>query len=186
MDGPPLEMERLVAGTWRTELAPQALAIYGDPEVVRTLHREPATNEADMRAWIQGYIDRNATFPAGCGIWPLFERSSGTLVGCFLLKPFPERQEVEIGWHLGRFAWGKGYATEAGRAGIRYGFANLGLETIYALTLPENTRSMKVCRRIGMRHLGRTDKYYNIVTELFAIHRDDIDDARPDGVIPAP
>ena len=175
MDGPALEMERLVAGTWRTELAPQALAIYGDPEVVRMLHGEPMANEADMRKWIQGWIDRNAAFPVGCGIWPLFEQSGGELVGCLLLKPFPEHAEVEVGWHLGRFAWGKGYATEAGRAAVRYGFANLDLETIYAVTLPQNTRSMKVCRRVGMRHLGRTEKYYNMLTELFAIGRNDVE-----------
>ena len=54
-------------------------------------------------------------------------------------------------------------------------FANLDLETIYAVTLPQNTRSMSVCRRVGMRHLGRTDKFYNMLTELFAIGRNDVE-----------
>ena len=185
MEGPALEMERLVAGTWRTELAPQALAIYGDPEVVRMIHREPTANEADTCTWIRSYIERNAAFPMGCGIWPLFEQSGGALVGCLLLKPFPERVEIEVGWHLGRFAWGKGYATEAGRAAVRYGFETLGLETIYAVTLPQNTRSMNVCRRVGMRHIGRTDRFYNMRTELFSVRRDDVDGAQQGKVIPA-
>lgn len=76
---------------------------------------------------------------------------------------------------MGRCAWGKGYASEAGQAAVRYGFANLGLETIYAVTLPENMRSMKVCRRVGMRHLGRTETYHNMLTELFVIGRDDVE-----------
>ncbi|MCB9850096.1 MAG: GNAT family N-acetyltransferase [Phycisphaerales bacterium] len=172
MDGPGFEMPRLVAGIWRVELAPQALAIYGDAEVTRMLHREPVPDEAGARQWIQEYVERNATFPAGCGIWPLFEKDGGALVGSIVLKPLPECSEIEVGWHLGRFAWGKGYATEAGQAAIAYGFAKLGLDVIYAITLSTNTRSMNVCRRVGMKHLGKTDKYHGIVTELFAIQRE--------------
>ena len=41
--------------------------------------------------------------------------------------------------------------------------------------LPENTRSMNVCRRVGMRHLGRTETYYNMLTELFVIGHDDVE-----------
>ena len=54
--------------------------------------------------------------PDGYGSWPLFERESGALVGAVLLKPLPEAEEIEVGWHLARAAWGNGYATESGKA----------------------------------------------------------------------
>jgi RimJ/RimL family protein N-acetyltransferase len=57
---------------------------------------------------------------------------------------------VEIGWRLARSAWGKGYATEAARAVLAFGFETLGLPEILALTTVGNVRSQAVMRRIGM------------------------------------
>jgi ribosomal-protein-alanine N-acetyltransferase len=57
---------------------------------------------------------------------------------------------VEVGWRLARHAWGKGYATEAARASLDWGFGKLGLEQIVSFTVPANARSRAVMERLGM------------------------------------
>ena len=59
---------------------------------------------------------------------------------------------VEIGWRLARWAWGNGYATEAARAVVAYGFETLGLHEILAIAALGNERSHAVMRRLGMTH----------------------------------
>ncbi len=78
-----------------------------------------------------------------------------------------EGRDYEVGWHLRRSAWGKGYATEAGRAALNYGFTVLGLPIIYAVTHPQNYASMRVAQRLGMTHRGRTNRYYDMELDLF-------------------
>jgi RimJ/RimL family protein N-acetyltransferase len=59
---------------------------------------------------------------------------------------------VEVGWRLATFAWGRGYATEAAREALRFGFEDAGLAEIVSFTAPVNERSRAVMRRIGMTH----------------------------------
>jgi RimJ/RimL family protein N-acetyltransferase len=59
---------------------------------------------------------------------------------------------VEVGWRLARPAWGSGYATEAGRAALAFGFERLRLAQIVALTATGNKRSRAVMERLGMSH----------------------------------
>src|SRR5690606_24797973 len=66
----------------------------------------------------------------GYGFWALEERSSGALLGFTGLwdqvDPAPFTPAVEVGWRLARPAWGRGYATEAARAALAYGFEAVG------------------------------------------------------------
>jgi len=59
---------------------------------------------------------------------------------------------VEIGWRLAAQHWGQGYATEAARAALAFGFETLGLREIVALTAPDNRRSRRVMEKLGMTH----------------------------------
>ena len=59
---------------------------------------------------------------------------------------------VEVGWRLAREAWGQGYATEAGRACLDFGFDVLGLPEILAVTAAGNHRSRAVMHRLGMTY----------------------------------
>jgi RimJ/RimL family protein N-acetyltransferase len=62
--------------------------------------------------------------------------------------------------HLGRFAWGNGYATEAAGAMLDHARDTLKLSIVYAIILPENVRSIRVTERLGMKPLGLTTRYY--------------------------
>ena len=60
---------------------------------------------------------------------------------------------MEIGWALRQEVWGRGYATEIGRAGLDHAFSVLGVEEVVAFTEVHNVRSRAVMQRLGMRYV---------------------------------
>lgn len=109
---------------------------------------------------IERSLARLATDPR-FGSWAVVELCSGLPAGAVLFKPLPDGDgEIEIGWQLHPDCWGKGYATEAASAVLKRGFAD-GLQEIWAVTHLDNDRSTAVCRRIGMRLLGITRRWYH-------------------------
>ncbi len=163
------ETERLRAREWSYDDVDAAYAIYSDPAVVRFLGSVPMPVESTdaMRERVTGWMARNdATRADRMGFWAL-ETHDGTLVGATLLKPLPDAEEVEVGWHLGTAFQGKGYATEGARGAIRHGFETVGLDTIHAVIVRENEPSLAVARRLGMTYEGPTDRFYGRTLELF-------------------
>ena len=61
---------------------------------------------------------------------------------------------VEVGWRLAREHWGHGYATEAARLALAFGFGSVGLDEIVSFTVRANRRSVAVMERLGMRYDG--------------------------------
>ncbi|MFI6813702.1 GNAT family N-acetyltransferase [Nonomuraea sp. NPDC050328] len=105
------------------------------------------------------------------GVWAIEERETGVVAGTILLKRLPNGDdEVEVGWHLHPDMWGRGYATEAARGALERAWA-AGIGEVYALTFPDNHPSQAVCRRIGMSHIGQTDRWYGVQAELFRVER---------------
>lgn len=171
MAQPRFQTERLIARPWQIEDAEAALSLYGDPEVVRYLgSMKPMVDVTEVRAYLEKVLNRYGPDPT-YGMWALVEKDSGEIVGSTLLKPLPEHEEIEVGWHLARRHWGKGYATESAKGALDYGFNDLGLDTIYAVVFAENERSLNVARRLGMKPLGKTSEYYGFELELFKISR---------------
>jgi RimJ/RimL family protein N-acetyltransferase len=62
----------------------------------------------------------------------------------------PFTPAVEVGWRLARQHWGLGYATEAAREAVRYGYEVVGLDEIVSFTTPGNVASWRVMERLGM------------------------------------
>jgi RimJ/RimL family protein N-acetyltransferase len=173
------ETERLIARDWDPDRdADAAFAIYGDTEVTRHIGGETMADVEATRARLFALLERNVKHGAPFGGFPLFVRASGELVGAALMKALPDgegrpTEAIEVGWHLARAAWGHGYASEAGRALLVRCFALTGEAQIHAVVEADNPRSMAVARRIGMRHLGQTDRFYGKTLELFAITREE-------------
>lgn len=63
---------------------------------------------------------------------------------------------VEVGWRLHPDHWGKGLATEGGRASLRHGFVELHLDRIIGIYHPSNVASRRVMEKLGMRPCLRT------------------------------
>lgn len=166
-----LETERLILRSWNPEQdAIAALKIYGDPEVTQFLSRGNWDQTvAETRSRLHHYANLN-----DIGSWAIVEKTTQQPVGSAFLIRLPDKhdqrtREYEVGWHLGKAFWSNGYATEAAQAVIQYGFHALKIPTIYAVTRPENQRSIRVTQRLGMIPLGRTKEYYGVETELFEL-----------------
>ena len=65
--------------------------------------------------------------------------------------------------------WGRGYATEAARAAVEWGFTTLGLDRIISVTVPHNTRSQQVMRKVGLTDTGTTLEVGGHEQVLFAV-----------------
>lgn len=169
--------------------------MYSDPRVVRFLSGIPVPDRQTQRERLRKGNAFFASLGNGTGSWAMIEKATNGVIGTVLLKQLPLSapdfvtcdepnrpyipptdpndlaREHEIGWHLAPQRWGNGFATEAARALLAYGFEQLGQPVIYAVIKSENIASMGVAKRLGMTHLGPTRRYYNAQVELFEIRR---------------
>jgi RimJ/RimL family protein N-acetyltransferase len=147
---PELETARLRMRRWRPEDREPFAALNADPEVMEFFPATFSRAQSDaLLARIEAGLARD-----GFGLWALEPREGGGLLGLAgLAVPSFEAHftpAVEVGWRLARRAWGRGYATEAGRAALAHGFERCGLEEIVAFTSAGNLRSRAVMERLGM------------------------------------
>jgi RimJ/RimL family protein N-acetyltransferase len=120
-------------------------ALHADPavtEFVSTLDREGARERLDQ--------DAEEWERRGHGLLAIVDLQTGDFLGRCGLRYWPQFDETEVGWILRREAWGRGYATEAGRACIDWGFSELELSYLTAMISPGNHRSARVAERLGM------------------------------------
>jgi RimJ/RimL family protein N-acetyltransferase len=163
------ETERLIVRPWTHDESDvdRIFDTYSRWEVARWLGATPraltAREEAD--ATVDRWAGRGSE-DGRFGVWAIQVRATGAVAGTVLLVNLPESEEIEVGWHLHPDSWGHGYATEAARGAIAKGFGE-GLSEIFAVVRPDNERSLAVCRRLGMTHLGSSDRWYGQTLELF-------------------
>lgn len=146
-----LATERLILRQWQQrDLAPFA-DMNADPEVMRHFPSPlDAQQSNELAARLCQLIARD-----GWGFWAVETRSHAEFIGFVGLretKPdMPFGSCIEIGWRLAQAHWGKGYATEAARRTLRFGFEELALEEIVSFTALPNLRSQAVMQKLGMR-----------------------------------
>jgi RimJ/RimL family protein N-acetyltransferase len=152
-----IDTERLILRGWRdTDRAP-FYAMGRDVEVMRYL------GGIRIRAETDAAIDRQIALQDTLGhcFWALERREDDAFLGFCGLKPGPAgtpiEDEIEIGWRLRRDAWGEGYAREAAQASLAWGWANLPVLEITAITVPGNTRSWGLMERLGMMRDAASD-----------------------------
>jgi RimJ/RimL family protein N-acetyltransferase len=152
-----LATPRLQLRRWTPGDAEPFIRMNQDPEVMRYFAR-PNTAEETM-----AFIQRINTFfdNHGYGLFALELKATGEFIG---YTGFAEpRFEswftpcTEIGWRLKREAWGQGYATEAARVCLDYGFQTIGLDRVYSFTALSNAPSERVMQKIGMDRVGEFD-----------------------------
>lgn len=157
---------RLIHRAMTTADAEAFYALNSHPEVIRYTGEPPIESIARARDAIEHYPDFDTH---GFGRWGCSLREdcaatgspAGTLIGFCGLKYLDDLNEVDIGYRFFPEHWGRGYATEAGRASLAFGFdvlgPELGLDRIIALVLPENAGSIRVIEKLGMTYAGRED-----------------------------
>ena len=156
-----LETERLYLREMERADLRDLCGMLQDPLVMYAY--EHAFSNVEAQAWLDRQLERYAR--DGFGLWAVMERDSGALVGqCGLTwQDWSGRQVLEIGYHLRRDRWGRGYATEAARACKKYAFEVLGAREVYSIIRDTNFASQRVALRNGMALRGSFIKrYYNM------------------------
>jgi len=150
----PLQTERLTLRLHSPSDIPALMPLIGAREVAATTLRIPHPyTEADAQDFIAGTQEELLN---GSGLrLGIVLRESGTLCGGVGLRIEPDHRSAELGYWIGVAHWGKGYATEAAMAVVKYGFETLQLHRIFASHFANNSASARVLRKIGMRHEGR-------------------------------
>ena len=157
MNVPRLETSRLMLRPPRRADFAAVAALWGDAEVTRFILPAPLSQE---EAWARFLRAFGHWTLLGYGFWSVEEKATGRLIGetGFLdahrdMRP-PLEGLPEVGWALARAAWGQGYATEAARQVIAFGFEALDLNRIYAGYFVRNPASRRVQEKAGMRFEG--------------------------------
>jgi [ribosomal protein S5]-alanine N-acetyltransferase len=168
---PILETPRLRMRPYREQDIPELLPLIGAREVAATTLRiaHPYT-EQDAKEFM-------ALADEPDNLWlAITLGSDGRQIGGIGLRLSEPHQHAELGYWLSVPYWGNGYATEAAREMLRYGFENLHLHRIFASHFEHNPASGRILKKLGMRyegcqreHLRKWDQFVD--SELYGILR---------------
>lgn len=148
------ETERLLLRELQESDEQGMFDLDSDPEVHRYVGKSPVESIEEIKEiikFIQQQYKEN-----GVARWAVIRKSDNAFLGWCGLKLF--KNEInghvnfyELGYRFQKQHWGNGFATEAAKASVNYGFNTLGIKEIYAMTDPENTSSNKVLQKAGFQ-----------------------------------
>ena len=165
-----LETERLILRELTGDDVENLLTIFSDPVAMR-FYPSTKSREATKR-WIEwnrtGYHERHH------GLWAMIDKASNRFVGeCGIVaQTIDGVDESEIGYHVKRELWGRGYATEGAIACREHGFGVLGKTRLVSWIHPDNQMSIRVAEKTGMELDRITKDKQGRPALLYAVHRD--------------
>jgi [ribosomal protein S5]-alanine N-acetyltransferase len=157
-----LTTQRLILREFVEEDWEAVLMYQSDPLYLRYYAWTQRT-EADVREFVGWFLANQQELPRTKFQLAVVLKSEGQLIGnCGVRVNDPELREGNIGYELDPRYWGHGYATEAAREIVRFGFEELGLHRIWSWCVAENVGSARVLEKVGMRQEGylREKEYY--------------------------
>jgi ribosomal-protein-alanine N-acetyltransferase len=163
MKFPTIQTDRLILREWTDDDAENLVAIFGHESVVQYTSNDAYISREDGMRRVKG--SRIFFHEKNLGItWGIFEKESGKVLGDIDFTYKDKRDfRVQIGCCFGPHAWGKGYASEAMREVIRYGFEDFSLFPINRLeadTDPRNISAIKLLERVGFTNEGLFREYF--------------------------
>jgi RimJ/RimL family protein N-acetyltransferase len=176
MPHPSLHTDRLVLRPYILNDVADLVRLAGAREVAATTLRIPHPyREEDAIDFIHSFA---AEAEMGTSArFAITLREDGQLCGGVGLRIDKDHQHAELGYWIGVPYWGHGYATEAARATVHYGFEALGLHRIYASCVTQNPASGRVLKKIGMQyegcqrsHISKWGKFYDL--DLYGLVND--------------
>ena len=163
-----LQTDRMLMRTFTIEDAPLIYELNLDPDVVRYTLDPIIDIDHAKQVLEQSILPQYALY--NYGRWAVHIKDGFEFIGWCGLKSRPERNEIDLGYRFMQKVWGKGYATEAAYASIKYGFEKLNLTRIVGRAMPDNTNSIRVLEKCGMTYIGEEivdghpAKTYQIIT----------------------
>lgn len=151
-----LETKRLILKTTKVADFDELLALRSDPEVMKYLGDGTVHTQVQVNHFLNIAIPYQKKH--GIGFCMVFEKESGKFIGqagLFHLGYDDTQPEIEIAYRLHRKYWGKGYATELAKALIHWGFQNLSVNKLIAVTHSNNLASQRVLKKAGLDFTGK-------------------------------
>ena len=160
---------RLLLRPWLDADAEAFHRIWGDPEVV---FWGPSKDLDASRAMLVRVRKRCEGHPPPVAWHAVVEADTGEIVGNVVLQPAPFAPgDLELGWHLRRDRWGRGYATEAAGTLMKRAFEGSPIPRLVCVILPSNARSQRVARRLGFSVVATDVPHGGLPHDLWAIDR---------------
>lgn len=153
-----LATERLILRPPQPEDLESLFAIYGDPATHQFNPAGPLLELRQAQTMLDGWLLHWAE--KGFGQWAVATRETPACVigfGGLDARMYLETERLNLGYRFGPKAWGQGYATELGRAALRFGFVELIVPEIFAVVRPDHVASIKVLEKIGMQRIDTLD-----------------------------
>jgi [ribosomal protein S5]-alanine N-acetyltransferase len=148
-----LETERLILRTWLLNDLKDFFGIYGDAEVWRNINPKGVFESEDVA---RRALRRGIAYQQEHGIshWATVLKDKGKVIGACGFNMSEGGPEFELVYHFAPAYWGRGYATEAAGACLRYAFEELNAPQVVASTYSQNLASQRVLEKIGLVRLG--------------------------------
>ena len=146
-----LQTPRLILRQFTLDDAGLLLALNSNPEVLKYLHEPLLTTEEQALHVLQNII--LPQYKNNLGRWAIHLKDTNEFIGWCGLKYRDELDEIDLGYRLMQPFWGNGYAFEAARYSLDYGFNQLHLKTIIGRAHIENAASLKILIKTGMQYV---------------------------------
>lgn len=146
-----LSTTRLKFSVWAEEDLPEALELWGNPEVTKFIVADGKMLEEEvyqrLKKEIEMYKNYNVQY------WPIYLKETNQNVGCCGLRPYDYENKVfEMGIHLKKEFWGRGIAIEAISAIIEYAFTTMSIKALFAGHNPKNIASAQLLKKLGFKY----------------------------------
>ena len=170
-----VETERLILREIVESDEDALFELDSNPEVHQYLGKNPVTEIAQIKELIR--FTRQQYHDFGIGRWAAIEKKSGQMIGWAGLKFRAEPMHGyanyhDVGYRLMKKYWGQGFATEAGKASVRYGFEKMGLGEIHGMAHIENKASRNALEKIGLQYV-QTVELENLPCDWLTITRNE-------------
>ncbi|MDQ3819667.1 MAG: GNAT family N-acetyltransferase [Acidobacteriota bacterium] len=154
---PEIETERLHLRAFTPGDLDDLCLVFGDADVMKYISggkpRSREDTETGLLRTIEGFKKR------GFGLWAVVAKNGENFIGYCGLTYLEDTSEVEVAYGLAKSQWGKGFATEAASASLRYGFEEMKLDRIVAVVDRQNISSRRVLEKLGMRYTKDVHHY---------------------------
>ncbi|PYG49781.1 MULTISPECIES: GNAT family N-acetyltransferase [Pantoea] len=144
-------------------------AMESDPEIMRYISNGVVKTPEETLTSIERVQSRWQQY--GFSWWAMREKESGEIVGACCLQHLANQDgaPLEIGWRLNANYHGKGFATEAAQAIVKFAVEQVGVKYLVAVADPENAASQKVMQRLGMTYKA-IEQHYDVPCVVYELH----------------
>ncbi len=168
LDYPAIETDRLFLRMFEAKDLEAVYALFNDSEVQKYL----SPKNRRTRRQLEVLLEKNFRYwnDKGFGLWCVTEKRIGEMIGYCGFQRFDKSEDVEIVFGFLKENWGRGFATEAATACLKFGFEKLYFKKIFAATNPENIASLRVLEKTEMTFLKK-EFHYEMETVIYSISK---------------